>query len=108
MAFRQEKVSSVLKNIIASFLQSDPFYGIIISVTRIEISGDLKKAKVFISIFPSEKEKEILDSLHKKRNDLREFIKSRLKMKFLPHLEIEIDKGEKARQKIDKILKEAR
>lgn len=104
MTFRQEKVSSALRNITASFIKSKPVYGAVITVTQVEVSSDLKKAKIMITVFPDEKEVEVLKMIREERNALRDHIKSHMRMKFLPHFEIEIDKGEKNRQRIDKIL----
>lgn len=107
MAFRQEKVCSLLQNIAASFISREfiGMPGILISVTKVEASNDLKKAKIFVSIFPEEKEKEIFKLLKRKLSGLREYAKSRAKMKFLPFFEIEIDQGEKKRQKIEELLR---
>lgn len=76
----------------------------IITITHIETSKDLKSAKIFISIFPEGEELAIMNLLKAKIKELREFIGSKIKMKFLPHLEFEVDKGEKERQKIEKLL----
>ena len=114
---RQEKINSLLKNLAADFLiKAAPFggeprpaagretSGSIITVTRVETSKDLKSAKIFISIFPERKEKETLDTLNGKKDELRKYIGSQIKMKFLPRLEVEIDNQEKARKKIEEIL----
>ena len=103
MTLRQEKVNSLLKNLAASFLSRETI-GAIISIIRIETSKDLKSAKLFISIFPETKEKEVLDLMNEKKNDLRKYIGSQIRMKFLPTLEFEIDKGEKSRKRIEELL----
>ncbi|MBU3925762.1 ribosome-binding factor A [Patescibacteria group bacterium] len=107
MAFRHEKVCSLLQNLSASFISREFIGkpGILISVTKIEISKDFKKSTVFVSIFPEEKEKEILKSLKRRLSDLRDYVKSNAKMKFLPFFEIKTDQGEKRRQKIEELLK---
>lgn len=100
---RLEKINSLLRQLTASYLikETNDF---LVTVGRVETSNDLKLAKIFISIFPEGKEKEALKILENKIDGLREYIGSQIKMKFLPHLEFEIDKEEKARQKIEKIL----
>ncbi len=100
---RVERINSLLRNLAASFLKKE-IKETIVTVIRIGATNDLKSAKIFISIFPENKENETLDFLKTKTGELRKFIGSQIKMKFLPHLEFEIDKGEKARQKIEKIL----
>ncbi len=103
---RQEKVNSLLKNLAAYFL-SKKTTGAIITVTRVETSKDLKSAKIFISIFPETKEKEMLDLMNERKGELRKYIGSQIKMKFLPTLEFEIDKAEKSRKRIEELLRKA-
>jgi ribosome-binding factor A len=110
---RQEKVNSLLKNLAASFLSRETI-GAIVAIIRVETSKDLspcgrspkgrKSAKIFISIFPETKEKEVLDLMNGKKSDLRKYIGSQIRMKFLPALEFEIDKGEKSRKRIEELL----
>ncbi len=75
------------------------------TISRVETSDDLKSVKIFISIFPEGKEKETLKHLEEKVGDLREFIGSQIKNKFLPRFKFEIDNQEKAGRKIDELLK---
>ncbi len=103
MTFREQKVNSLLKNLVADFCAKETA-GSIITVTRVEITKDLKSAKIFISIFPENKKNEVLGVLEEKKGELRKYIGSRIKMKFLPRLEIEIDKEEATRKKIDELL----
>ena len=103
---RQEKVNSLLKDLTASFLsrESGMVSATLITITHIETPKDLKSAKIFISIFPENKEKETLNLLNEKKGELRKYIGSQIKMKFLPFLEFEIDKGEKSRKRIEELL----
>ena len=100
---RQEKVNSLFKRLASSFFAKEKT-GSIITVTRIASSKNLKSVKIFISVFPESKEKEVLGILKGKTGELRRYICSQIKMKFLPFFEIAIDNEEKAKQKIDKIL----
>lgn len=90
---RQERINSLLRRIVSSFIKSNIASGAIVTVTQVEISKDLRLAKIFISIFPEEKEKEIIDLLKKKMPDLYNYVKPKIKMKFLPSFSLEIDKG---------------
>jgi ribosome-binding factor A len=105
MAFRQQKVDSLLRNIVSSFIKNKFYSGTLISVMKVETSKDFKKANIFISIFPEKKEKEILELLKKEMTELKNYAKSKFKMKFLPFFEIKIDKDEKKRERIEEILR---
>ena len=104
MAFRKEKINSLLKNIVGSFLKTNIIPGTLVTITQVEISRGLRYAKIFLNIFPEEKEDYVLKLLKNKAGELRNYVKPRLKMKFLTHFEIEIDKGEKARQRMEEVL----
>jgi ribosome-binding factor A len=55
---RQNKISRLIQKDMAEILQregKDLFHGILVSVTKVRISPDLSVARVYISIFPSEK-----------------------------------------------------
>ena len=105
MTLRQEKINSLLQEIASSFIKSRIESSSLITVMRTQISLDLKSAKIFISIMPENKEKEVIDILKKKNNDFKNYCKSQLKIKFLPSFNFEIDTGEKNRARIDELLK---
>ena len=68
------------------------------------MSSDLKNATLRISVYPDTSEKEIFSELSRKKNALHKYVVSKTKMKVTPKFEFEIDKGEKNRQRIDKLL----
>ena len=76
----------------------------LITITNLDLSSDLKNATVRVSIYPETKESAVLPTLGKKSRLLHEFIVSKTKMKIIPKFKFEVDKGEKNRQKIDKLL----
>ncbi|MDR3061028.1 MAG: 30S ribosome-binding factor RbfA [Dysgonamonadaceae bacterium] len=45
--------------------------GILISVTKVRVSPDLGLAKAYLSVFPSEKGKEILDAINQNKKAVR-------------------------------------
>ncbi len=60
---RQRKIAGVLQQDLVDVLQKaaqDGMRGVIISVSKVSVTPDLGVAKVFLSIFPSEKRDEIV------------------------------------------------
>lgn len=106
MAERNEKVAQMIKQMTASFIERENNRTSLITVTSCTVSHDLKKALIGISVLPESKERGALGFLKRKRGEIRAFIKKNLKIKNIPNIEIEIDKGEKNRQKIDTLLRE--
>lgn len=105
MTLRQEKINSLLQEIASSFIKSRIESSAFITVMRAQISPNLKSAKIFISVMPENKEKEVINMIKKKNNNFKNYCKSRLKIKFLPSFNFEIDTGEKNRARIDELLK---
>lgn len=100
---RKDRVLSTLQKIVAQFLETEGEPGLLITVTNITISKDLRYSTIYLSIFPENKERETLITLDKKKKDLRNFVKIHTRLKTLPFFDIRIDEGEKNRQKIDAI-----
>ena len=60
---RQRKIAGVLQKDLVDVLQKaaqDGIKGVIISVSKVFVTSDLGVAKVYLSIFPSEKREEII------------------------------------------------
>lgn len=104
MSTRQEKVNNLIKEISANFLNKENNHSSLITVTDCQTSSDFKRATILITVLPIEKERNALEFSKRKRSELREYLKKNLKMKTIPFVNIEIDKGEKNRQKIDELL----
>lgn len=102
---RQEKVKNLMKDFAADFLQSESNYTSLITVTNADMSPDLKRATIFVTIYPETSEESALNFLKRKRKDFKEFVKSKTRMKSIPFFDFEIDRGEKNRQRIDELLR---
>ena len=94
---RIEKVSSLLKKEISLIIMNDLNDDLIIenfvSVTKIELSGDLQYSKVFIST-PAEEEIKtlILNSLNSAKTRIRFILGQRVKMRRIPDLVFKMDR----------------
>ncbi|QTD39200.1 30S ribosome-binding factor RbfA [Polaribacter batillariae] len=63
---RQQKIAGVLQKDLVDVLQKaaqDGMKGVIISVSKVYVTSDLGVAKVYLSIFPSEKRDEIVKGI---------------------------------------------
>lgn len=101
--FRREKAQGLLKRIAAEFLEIESNKTALITVTRTAISPDFKQATIYITVLPEERESSALDFAKRKLGPFRDYTKSKVKFRMLPFFNIEIDKGEKTRQKIDEL-----
>lgn len=95
MAHRLERLNSLLRQEISELLQrqvKDPRLGSFISVTSVEISPDLSFAKVFISHFGTEEEKQnTINTLNAAAGFFRHELGDRMKARKIPELSFRID-----------------
>ncbi|MGB0878972.1 MAG: 30S ribosome-binding factor RbfA [Polaribacter sp.] len=71
---RQRKIASVLQKDLVDVLQKaaqDGMKGVIISVSKVFVTSDLGIAKVYLSIFPSEKREEIIKGVQSNTTSIR-------------------------------------
>lgn len=106
MSFRKEKVNNEIKEVVANFLEKEGNNLSLITVTSVDVSPDLKNAKILITVLPENKEKAALDFCKRKRSEIKNEIKKKMNLRVIPFVDIEIDKGEKNRQKIHDLLLE--
>jgi ribosome-binding factor A len=102
---RNEKLANLIKEMGAQFLERESNNTSLITVTSCTVSPDTKRATIFITVLPDEKEHDALDFVKRKRGELREHLKKSLRIKIIPFIDIQIDRGEKNRQKIDELLR---
>ena len=105
MPQRNEKIANLIKELGAQFLERESNNTSLITVTSCTVSPDTKRATIFITVLPDEKEAGALEFVKRKRKDLREHLKKNIKIKIIPFVDIQIDRGEKNRQKIDELLR---
>lgn len=103
---RKEKVGQALKNLAAEYFERESSGLSLITITACDLSPDLRYAKLFMTVLPESKEVAALDFAKRQLGGLRDYAKKKLVMKVLPTFSIEIDLGEKHRQKIDRLLAE--
>ncbi len=107
---RQQKVSKQIQKDIAEILQRDLaelLKGILTTVTIVRISPDLSYAKIYISIFPFDKNQAVLQLLKDNNWRIRKALGSRTKnqLRIVPELEFFLDDSLEYIDGIDRALK---
>lgn len=104
---RSERVQELLLEEISKLIQNglkDPRIGFV-TLTRIDLSDNLKHAKVYVSVMGSEEQKaDSLDGLISARGFIRQYLGKNLCMKYIPELDFKMDKAAEHVEKITKIL----
>ncbi len=108
---RQKKIASVLQSDLVDVLQGSAtkggMYGIIISVSKVNVTVDLSVAKVYLSIFPNSKAKELINGIRSNSHLIKHEIaqRTRNQLRRMPDLEFFIDDSLEYIDKIEKSLK---
>lgn len=82
----QRELSSLIRTLKDPRVQQS-----MVSVTKVEATGDLRYAKVYISVLDKDKSKETLKGLRSAGGFLRREIGSRLQLRYTPELVFEED-----------------
>ncbi len=102
---RQTKVSLEILSLVQDFFQRESSGLSLMTITRCEVSPDMRQGTIYMTVLPIEKEQAALDFARRMRTDMRKYVMKRLPVKVIPFFEIEIDYGEKNRQHIDELLR---
>jgi ribosome-binding factor A len=101
---KQEKIEQQIAQIAAMFIERESNKTALITITRVEVVDRGRTATIYISVLPENGEDSAINFLKRKRHDLRTAIKKGINMQNIPFIDVEIDKGEKARHNIEALL----
>ena len=100
-----EELKKEISNIITYDLK-DPNITGLISVTKVKVSGDLKYAKVYVSMLNAKDNKQVLAALKKSAGFVRTEIAKRINLLTTPEIIFIFDDSIEYGSRIDTILKE--
>ena len=108
---RQQKISRQIQRDIAEILQRDGAAiaaGSMITVTTVRVSPDFGYAKIYFSIFPFERNAEVMEALEKSNWFIRRELGKRIRnqLKIVPELQFFLDDSLEYIENIDSLLKE--
>lgn len=103
---KDEKMAELLLRFAAEYFGIESNKDSLMTVTRVDILDRGKRALVFFTTLPEEKEDAALEFAKRRRRDFRQFIMSKKSFGFAPSIDFEIDYGERNRQRIDELSNE--
>ena len=105
---RQAKIARLLQKELSEIFrqQTAKTHGTIVSVSAVRVSPDLSVAKAYLSIFPSEKANEVMDSINASAKTIRYELaqKVRFQLRKTPELQFYLDDSLDYLEKIDSLL----
>jgi ribosome-binding factor A len=105
---RSQRVGDLIREEVADIIMyrlKDPRIGFV-TVTGVDLSPDMKNARVYVSILKEEDRELTLEILNSSKSFIRSLLSKRLRMKFIPTVEFRFDTSIEYGYKIDKLLKE--
>lgn len=106
---RQNKISRLIQKELSEIflLQTKAMNGILVSVSAVRISPDMSIARVYLSVFPSEKSQEIVKNINDNMKSIRYELGTRVRyqLRIIPELKFFVDDSLDYIEKIDSLLK---
>ncbi len=93
---RQKKIAGILQKDLVDVLQhaaQDGMKGVIISVTKVSVTSDLSIAKVFLSVFPTERNTALIEGIKSNTSLIRHELaqRTRHQLRRMPELSFYLD-----------------
>jgi len=108
-SIRAIKVAEQIKKEIASIIEhqvKDPRIGFV-TITKVDLTNDLRHAKVFVSTLGAEEEQKLtMEGLEKAQGFIRREIARRINLRYAPEILFKLDDSIKHGVKISQILSE--
>jgi len=106
---RLSKIERLIQKELSDMFQKETqqLHGVIVSVSVVRVSSDLSVAKIYLSIFPSEKSEELLKNIKENTKTIRYGLGQRIRQQVrkIPELSFFIDDSLDYIDHIDELLK---
>ena len=106
---RQNKISRLIQKELSEIflLQTKSMNGVLVSVSAVRISPDMSIARVYLSVFPSERSQEIVKNINDNMKSIRYELGTRVRyqLRIIPELKFFVDDSLDYTEKIDSLLK---
>ena len=107
---RQAKIARLLQKELSEIfrLQTAKMRGVIVSVSAVRVSPDLSTARAYLSVFPSGKAQEVIESINKSAKTVRYELAQRVRyqLRRTPELSFHLDDSLDYIENIDNLLRQ--
>lgn len=106
MSKRIQRVNQLIKKELGQILLREIEFpkDVLVTITRVGTSADLKQAQIFISCLPEIQSEKILNILNRQIYNIQQKLNKKLKMKFIPKIEFREEKETREAGRIEEIL----
>jgi len=108
MSKRIQRVNQLIKKELSQILLREVDFpkDILVTITRVDTSPNLRESKVFISTVPEDKTQRVLKTLNQKIYELQQKINRRLKMRPVPRIRFSEERETAEAGRIEELLEE--
>src|SRR5689334_21803579 len=110
--YRSNRINEEMRKEISSIIQNDikdPGISAMVSVTKVDVTKDLRYAKVYVSLYGNEESKKnTLDALKGSSGFIRREIGHRINLRYTPEIIMELDNTIEQGMHIDELLHKIR
>ena len=107
---RQNKVARLIQKELSEIFvaQTRLMRGVLVSVSVCRISPDMSVCRVYLSVFPSEKAREIVDNINANQKQVRYELGNRMRhqLRIIPELKFFVDDSLDYIENIDHLLRQ--
>lgn len=96
--------TSIVRKLIDQYISRHAGGQSLITITSMEQADRSNNVHILLTVLPETQENAVIDFLRRNAKDIREYIKDNSALGMLPFVTFDIDKGEKHRQDIFKII----
>lgn len=105
MSQKDDKLKELIHELAAEYFSRESNRQSLITVTGVEIGARGARAKILATVLPVEQEEAAIGFMHRQLTDFKRYVMEHSKIQRIPFFEVELDKGEKNRQRLDEIAR---
>lgn len=97
-----ELIQKTLSQIILQEIEFEP--NILVTISKVQTNADLKSTKIFVSVLPFDKRKQIVKILNENKSVLQNELGKNIEIKYTPKMEFYYDETEEKTEEINTLL----
>ncbi|MFZ2593382.1 MAG: hypothetical protein WAX38_01245 [Minisyncoccia bacterium] len=102
---KKVRLAEHLAHLAAEFFNRESNRTSLITVTRAEFTDRMARITIFISVFPEKSENDSLIFAKRYAGEFREYLKTVARIQHLPHIDMQLDYGEKNRLRLEALTR---
>lgn len=110
MSNRIQRVNALIARELSQILLAEVDFpkGVLVTITQVETSANLKEVKVYVSVMPNSKASRISEILNKIIYGIQQSLNKRLIMRPIPRIRFEIEQKTEEAARIEELLEKVK